>query len=113
MFCLLIFRSFCPDGAGVPTTCTAGINLCKNIPKIALFLKWCRECAKIHFLVHGLFDVDSGNYCPIGSVAVIQCPTGTWGSTTGLTNATCSGQCTAGMGFFLYSFCGTSNVTFL
>ena len=40
----------------------------------------------------------SGNYCPVGSAAVIQCPAGTWGSTTGLMNAACSGQCTAGMG---------------
>ena len=45
-------------------------------------------------------DFGAGNYCPIGSVDVVQCPAGTWGSTTGLQNATCSGQCTAGMGFF-------------
>ena len=56
-----------------------------------------RVCQKYIFEVHGLFDVDSGNYCPIGSVAVVQCPIGAWGSTTGLTNATCSGQCTAGI----------------
>ena len=46
---------------------------------------------------YNFYDFGSGNYCPIGSAAVIQCPAGTWGSTTGLQNATCSGQCTAGI----------------
>ena len=40
----------------------------------------------------------SGNYCPIGSAAMVPCPAGTWGSTTSLTTAACSGQCSAGMG---------------
>ena len=40
----------------------------------------------------------SGNYCPIGSAAMVQCPAGTWGSTTSLTTAACSGQCSAGIG---------------
>ena len=51
--------------------------------------------------IRGLCDVVSGNYCPVGSAVMIQCSAGTWGSTTGLGNAMCSGQCTAGMGMIL------------
>ena len=43
-----------------------------------------------------LHDYNSGYYCPIGSAAVIHCPAGTWGSSTGLATVECSGQCTEG-----------------
>ena len=51
----------------------------------------------IHFYLNRLYNYDSGNYCPIGSAAMVQCPAGTVGLTTGLSTMACSSQCTAGM----------------
>ena len=78
-------RSFCPAGAGVATTCTAGIYFDLS-------------CYKAHIIFsNDFYNCESGNYCPIGSAAMVLCPAGTWGSTTGLQTALCSGQCTAGI----------------
>jgi hypothetical protein len=43
-----------------------------------------------------------GSYCPPNAVEPIPCPTGTFGSSSGLSGSNCSGQCPTG------TFCGDS-----
>ena len=39
----------------------------------------------------------SGQYCPLATITPVDCPQGTYGAVTGLSNQSCSGQCSAGM----------------
>ena len=72
---------------GVATTCTAGtVNIHESLYQTIF-----------QFCAIFLYAFDSGNYCPLGSSAVIRCPAGSWGSTTGLQTTLCTGQCTEGM----------------
>ena len=94
---LLTCRSFCQAGAGNFTTCTAGIYSSKTCILENIILGTVLNChvRKYH---QYFYYYHSGNYCPSGSSEMVQCPAGTWGLTTGLQTAACSGQCTAGMG---------------
>ena len=85
-FCCSRARILCHE-----TICTKRLQL--RYSDIPIFR---HELNFIHCVYTTCF---SGNYCPSGSAAMIQCPPGTWGSTTGLTSAACTGPCAAGIGF--------------
>jgi hypothetical protein len=46
-----------------------------------------------------------GTYCPQGGSAPIDCPSGTFGSSSGLSTSSCSGVCPTG------TFCDAASVT--
>ena len=90
---------------GFPTLASR-VLYCLNIQIVVVWSEWFQLLISDHivnFYENGcLFGCISGNYCPIGSFEMVQCPIGTWGSATGLQLATCSGQCTAGIVVWSY-----------
>ena len=103
--------SYCPTGSSTQRLCPVGF-FCPNPATIAPCdagyfgstggqnTSTCSgNCTPGYFCPAGSKNstaaiCPTGSYCPLGSGAPILCPIGTFGNSTGLTTAACTGTCT-------------------